>query len=66
MNNTTDPTPGLPFLRRYWRGLLFRQVLIWIVMMGLLACLRPTDLTSAWPAVLIAGVILNLAWTLVA
>lgn len=66
MSKADDPAPGLPFLRRYWRGLLIRQIVIWLVIGGLIAVLRPTELREAWLVVLIGGVFFNLALTLVA
>jgi Na+/serine symporter len=66
MSKVDDPEPGLPFLRRYWRGLLVRQIVIWLVIGGFIAVLHPAELHEAWITVLIGGLIFNLALTLVA
>ena len=61
-----DPQPGIEFLRRYWRGLLVRQIIVWLVLVVLIAVLRPAELPSTWPAILLGGALINLAWTFVA
>lgn len=58
--------PGITYFRRYWRGLLVRQCIVWAVICGLIAVFRPAELASAWPVILLGGLLLNLAWTFVA
>lgn len=53
------------FLRRYWRGLLLRQLAVWVVVEILCAVLSPADFPSAWPAMLVAGLIFNVVWAFI-
>jgi hypothetical protein len=53
------------FLRRYWRGLLLRQLAVWAVIGALCAVLSPTDFPSAMPVILIGGAFFNVVWAFI-
>jgi len=58
--------PWGEFVRTYWRSLLIRQIVLWIVMGGIVFVFARDQWAASWLAILIGGLFFNFLWTFVA